>query len=1047
MENGITGKNCILIVDDNFINRELLKNIFSSQFTFFEAENGEEGLLQIEQNSDKLCAIILDVEMPLMSGIEVLEIISKRGTTEKIPTFLITAHDDSEIVERAYRYGVIDVLSKPVAPIVVERRVKTVIELFSARERLNETVKGQEAMLSENAREMDQLHRGTLEALATAIEFRDIESGQHISRIYGMTKYILTHTAFGDGLSDYDIENIARGSIMHDVGKISISDVILNKPGKLSKEEFEIMKNHTVKGAELLEQISKIQSHPSYAYAAEIARHHHEKWDGKGYPDGLKGDEISIASQVVSIVDVYDALVSTRVYKPAYSHDEAVAMILRGECGAFNPKLLECFLEAEPVIRKWYTSEGEDSALIEMTGNTKRPTVTYTNAAEGALKSQDSAVTDVMLIITAIQSAYDMIIYANLTQNSYRIVDYDRFLTHCADSDGSFDDLIKYGASSIPLSHRKEFEDTFSRLNLLRAYNEGKKSVMLEHPQYSDDGKLHRVLTKVLFVKDNRTGDILEITLSQYIDREYAERTRARKVLTDALQLAEQANSAKFDFLSKMSHDIRTPLNAIIGMATIISAHLDDKDKISSCLVKIGTSSKYLLGIINNILDYTKIESGSLSLTLSDFNIRDLVTEITSDISESANEKHQSFNVTVDENIANSYVGDEYRIKQVVMNLLDNANRFTPEGSSFSLHVGIDNAARDHDVIVFTVKDTGIGIRPEFISKLFEPFAQGEGADTVQSMGLGLPIARNLAHLMNGEFHVESEVGKGSVFTFEIPLEKGKLTALSESINTDINVLVVDDEILVCEQAAVLLSNMGISAEKASSGAEAVELVKKYSGTEKEFDVTIVDWKMPVMDGIETVRRIRKAVRDDVLVVVMSAYDWSDIESEARAAGVDLFLTKPITETNLRTTIACSERIIRDQHKIVFNGEKVLVAEDNDFNAEIAKAILEMKNLKVEIVPDGKAAYEKFTSSEKGEYLAVLMDILMPVMSGHEATKAIRNSSHPEAKTIPIYAMTANAFRTDILEAKLSGMNGHIPKPVDFDEVARILHDIAKRRS
>ncbi len=1045
MENSISNKNCILIVDDDFINRELLKNVFSSQFTFEEAENGITGLAQIEKHKDKLCAIILDVEMPEMTGIEVLEEISRRGITETIPTFLITAYDDSELVEEAYRFGVMDVVSKPVSAVVVERRIKSVIELFSAREQLHEIVKGQEIKLSEKSKEMDNLHRGTLEALATAIEFRDTESGQHVSRIYGMTKYILTYTAFGAGLSNDNIENIARGAIMHDVGKIAISDVVLNKPGKLTKEEFEIMKLHTVKGAELLEKISHIQAHESYMYATEIAKHHHERWDGKGYPDGLAGNDISIAAQVVSIVDVYDALVSERVYKAAYSPDKAVDMIKNGECGMFNPKLIECFLEAEPVIRKWYVSDDDDEVLKQLTEDTNAVGAAYNNiAVNTAENSTSNSVLDVMLLMTAVQSAYDMVICVNLTQNTYRMVDYDRFLTHCADSDGVFDDLIEQGASSIPISHRREFHDTFCRTNLLNAYHSGKKSVSLEHPQYSDDGRLHWVVTTVLFIKDSRTGDILQITLSQYIDEEYEKREKTRKVLTDALNLAEQANNAKYDFLSKMSHDIRTPINAIIGMTTIIAAHLDDKEKIGDCLVKIGTSSKYLLGIVNDVLDYSKLESGSLALHNEDFNIKDLAVEVSNEMSFKTAHKKQEFKINISDKISNSYIGDEYRIRQILLNLLDNSYKYTPSGGKISLNINLVRHSGEYDVLSFEVIDNGKGIRKEFIPKLFEPFSQDGKASNSESVGLGLSISQNLAHLMNGDLGVTSNVGKGSKFTFELPLEKGKLTAYSETINTDINVLVVDDEACVCEHTAILLNNMGIDAKTAENGFEAVKLVEANFNTEKAFDVAIVDWKMPEMDGIETVRQIRKIVGKNVLVAIMSAYDWSDVEQEARDAGVDLFIAKPILETNLRTAIACSERILKENQNISFNGEKVLVAEDNEFNAEIAKSILEMKNLKVDIVVNGKNAYDKFVSSEPGEYMAIFMDILMPVMDGHETTRAIRASQHPEAKTIPIYAMTANTFHNDILEAKLAGMNGHIAKPVDFDEVARILKGIVK---
>ncbi len=1043
MEQDFSAKNCILIVDDDFINRELLKNIFSSQYAFEEGTNGREGLEQIEKHMDKLCAIILDVQMPEMTGIEVLKIMSERGITEAIPTFLITAQDDDELVSEAYRLGVMDVVSKPVTPIVIQKRVKTVIELFSAREALNATIKGQEAQLFENAKAIDELNRGTIEALATAIEFRDIESGQHVSRIYGITKYILSNTPFGEDLSADTIESIARGSIMHDVGKIAISDVILNKPGKLTKEEFEIMKTHTTKGAELLAQICRTQLHESYRYAMDIARHHHERWNGRGYPDGLVGDDISVAAQVVSIADVYDALVSVRVYKKAFTPDEAVNMIMNGECGMFNPKLLECFLIAEPFIRKWYMEETSDDTIA---ADMKRIDSMYNTASADRTGDSLNSVTDLMLLMTAVQTAYDMIISVNLTKNTYYMIDYDRFGTHCAKNDGVFDDLIEAGSSSIPVSHRKEFHDTFCRANLIKAYREGKKSVRLEHPQYTDDGKLHWVSTKVLFVEDARNGDLLQITMSQYIDNDIAEREKTRKILTDALYLAEQANNAKYDFLSKMSHDIRTPLNAIIGMTTIIAAHLDDKEKINDCLVKIGTSSKHLLGIVNDVLDYTKLENGNISLNMTDFNLRDLVTEISMDATTKSKTKAQTVGLDVSEKVGNSYIGDEFRIRQVLVNLLDNAFRYTPKGGTYSLNVDVSRHSGDYDVLTFTVTDNGVGIKPEFIEKIFEPFSQVGRDNAAESIGLGLSISRNLAHLMNGDIGVVSKLGEGSEFTFEIPLERGNLTAYSENLNTDLRVLVVDDDADVCEHTSILLGNMGISARIALSGFEAVELVRVNLGTDDEFDIAIIDWRMPEMDGIETVRRIRKIVGRDVLVVIMSAYDWSDIENDARAAGADLFISKPISEDNLRTAIACSDKIRKDQEDIRFDGEKVLVAEDNEFNAEIAKAILEMKGLTVEIVQNGKLAYEAFIGSKEGEYAAVLMDILMPVMDGHEATRAIRGSSHPEAKTVPIYAMTANAFHNDILEAKLAGMNGHIAKPVDFDEVARLVRSIIVKK-
>ncbi len=504
-------KKCMLIIDDDFINREVLKNMFSSMFHFEEAENGLEGLRKIEQHLDTLCAILLDVEMPVMGGMELLNILYNQDLLNQIPVFLITSNEEIEVARRAYEMGVMGVINKPVVPFIAMRRVQLVVELFQARDALNTRVEQQERKLQENVETIDTLHRNTLEALASAIEFRDVESGEHTNRIYGITKQILSSTEMGAGFTAEEIENMAIGSIMHDVGKIAISDVILNKPGRLTKDEFETMKAHTVKGAALMEKLNKMQTHPSYQYALDIARHHHERWDGRGYPDGLKGEEISVWSQVVSIADVYDALVSPRVYKKAFTPEKALHMICSGECGSFNPKLIECFLQIEPNLHTMYVSESaeavaEESASVRMD---------FPAQETGSSKE----LVDVLLLTAAVKATYDMIISVNLTQNTFYMIDNERFLSHYSANEGIFDDLISAGAESIPESSRRDFLDTFSRQSLLRAYSEGKKYVALVHPQYTDDGGLMEVSTSVLFMEDPRSGDIREITLSRYLEK------------------------------------------------------------------------------------------------------------------------------------------------------------------------------------------------------------------------------------------------------------------------------------------------------------------------------------------------------------------------------------------------------------------------------------------------------------------------------------------------------------------------------------------------
>ena len=345
----------LLVVDDSELNRALLANIFDEDYQILEAENGREGLDTIHREGPDLSAVLLDVVMPEMNGIEVLRAMREEALTERLPVFLITAETSGEVIREAYELGVMDVISKPVVPYVVKRRVNSVIELFRARRRLGAEVERQRDKLLQQARQLVELSMGMVEALSTAIEFRSDESGQHVRRIHDITTHVLRHTPLGDGLSEEEIGLIGMAAITHDVGKIAIPDSILNKPGRLTPEEFDIMKTHTVQGARLLSQIPQMREHAAYRYAYDIALHHHERWDGRGYPEGLKGEAISIWSQVVALADVYDALVSKRCYKSAVGYDEAIRMIREGQCGIFNPVLLEHFWRVEPEIRQLYT--------------------------------------------------------------------------------------------------------------------------------------------------------------------------------------------------------------------------------------------------------------------------------------------------------------------------------------------------------------------------------------------------------------------------------------------------------------------------------------------------------------------------------------------------------------------------------------------------------------------------------------------------------------------------------------------------------------------
>lgn len=344
----------ILVIDDDEINRGILDNLFSAFYRVEEAENGRIGLEKIRTDPEGYCAVLLDVVMPEMDGLEVLRALQAAELLEKIPVFLITAEASDATMKEAYRLGVMDVISKPVGPYVVLRRVNSVVELFRARKRLGNVVERQQSELLVQAQKIIDLNQGMIESLAAAIEFRNGESGQHVRRIHDITKSLLSDTDLGAGLSKEQIQQIAQASIMHDVGKIAIPDAILNKPGRLTPEEFEIMKTHTTQGGFLLEKIPQLRENGVYHYAYDIARHHHERWDGRGYPDGLKGDEISLGAQIVSLADVYDALSCKRVYKDAFPRERVLQMIRDGECGVFNPELLDRFFSVEEELQRMY---------------------------------------------------------------------------------------------------------------------------------------------------------------------------------------------------------------------------------------------------------------------------------------------------------------------------------------------------------------------------------------------------------------------------------------------------------------------------------------------------------------------------------------------------------------------------------------------------------------------------------------------------------------------------------------------------------------------
>lgn len=518
---------------------------------------------------------------------------------------------------------------------------------------------------------------------------------------------------------------------------------------------------------------------------------------------------------------------------------------------------------------------------------------------------------------------------------------------------------------------------------------------------------------------------------------------RQQKILQDALLVAQKANDAKRDFLSRMSHEIRTPMNAIIGMSAIAFNYLDDKKRTADCLSKITFSSKHLLMLLNDVLDMSKIEKGKLNIRQELFDLKNLVTSLADINYGLATAKGLSFEIVISGFKDELLLGDSMRVNQILLNLLSNAIKFTPKGGSVKLEIRMLRSASDKIWLRFIVKDSGIGMKKEFLEHLYEPFEQADNgiARKYGGTGLGMAITKNLVAIMDGTIEVESQEGAGTTFMVDLPFGVSKVDKKTAAEMEEMRVLVVDDDNDTCEHAVVLLKGMGVNVDWALNGFEAIEKVRSACEDDGRcYDVCFIDWCMPELDGIETARRMRRYVGPDVLIIIISAYDWSGIEEQAKAAGVNAFIAKPFFASNLYNTLLTVSRkpelgfsAVGNKETYDFGGKKVLLVEDNELNMEIASELLKFVNLQVEHAENGKVAVDIFRNSKEKEYALIFMDIQMPLMNGYDAARCIRSSEHPAAGTIPIIAMTANAFNDDVQAAFDAGMNGHLAKPIDVE--------------
>lgn len=517
---------------------------------------------------------------------------------------------------------------------------------------------------------------------------------------------------------------------------------------------------------------------------------------------------------------------------------------------------------------------------------------------------------------------------------------------------------------------------------------------------------------------------------------------------------AAEANRAKSEFLANMSHDIRTPMNAIVGMTAIATARINDQEEVKGCLRKIALSSKQLLGLINDVLDMSKIESGKMTLTMENTSLKELFESIVSIMQPQLRTKKQNFEVHIDRVATEHIWCDGVRLNQVMLNLLSNAVKYTPEGGTIQLSLLEEASPKGENYARFhmTVRDNGIGMTPEFLKNIYESYSRADSArvQKTEGTGLGMTIVKYIVDTMEGTIDVQSELGKGSEFHLTFDFEK----ASAEDVDMILpawKMLIVDDDEVLCKSTTDVLKTLGVQAEWALCGETALDLAISHHEKRDDYQVILLDWKLPGMNGITLAKKLRKHLGDAVPILLISAYDWSELEEEAKEAGVNGFIPKPLFRTtlfySLRKYMDVEEDYEQGQGQVQsaeLSGRRILLAEDNELNWEISKELLSDLGLELEWAEDGKICLEKFEQSPAGYYDLILMDLRMPHMNGYEATEAIRALHRLDATSIPIIAMSADAFPEDVRRCLDCGMNAHTSKPIDMGKITKLLEEYLK---
>ncbi len=713
-----------------------------------------------------------------------------------------------------------------------------------------------------------------------------------------------------------------------------------------------------------------------------------------------------------------------------------------------------------------------ENDMLELTGNAASAPVAETELRDDSLTKMDRTIaglrndlrqhvshmnTQANSMITAMASDYRCVYYADL----------DKDICICFRGDPNDPDqtpegiqfpyherLTWYANTAVTESYRAGFLDFIDPDHIRDALS--RQPLIAYRYLARREGREYYEMIRMAGVRrmedrDDHMVHAVGLGLTE-IDAEMRESMAKNEALAEALAMAEEANKAKTTFLSNMSHEIRTPMNAIIGLDTLAlrKANLDQETR--EYLEKIGGSARHLLGLINDILNMSRIESGRLVLRREEFSISGMLEQINTMVMSQCGDKGLNYECRMLSLVDDYYIGDDMKLKEVLINILSNAIKFTDAPGSVTLTVERTAQYEDQSTLCFRIKDTGIGMDKEFIPKIFEAFSQEDGSRKTKygSTGLGMAITKSIVEMMNGSINVESEKGVGTEFIVTVTLRNSEHRDPDRENAIDpaaMRVLVVDDDIIAAEHARMVLDEVGIRADVANNGEEALRMIEVQHAKQSPYNLVLMDWSMPEMNGMEATKAIRERHDSETTVVVLTAYNWDDIQEEAHTVGVDSFLSKPLFASNV---IEEFERVARRNRMSLFKekkraemaGRRILLAEDMEINAEIMMDLLSIEDVEAEHAENGKIAVEMFENSAPGYYDAILMDVRMPEMDGLEATAAIRALDRTDAKRIPIIALTANAFDEDVQRSLQAGMNAHLSKPVESEHLMQTLGEL-----